>query len=265
MPPPSTTQVHPGAHVSIVLKADQRTNRQVSGVVQDVLTRGNHPRGIKVRLSDGRIGRVQGAFPSSSSSSSSAAAAAGGATGRAGQGRVQSTPEEIARDLEIQSRGRGPDRMRGGQGRGGAALSGVNTIPASAASTAAVAASTGREGGRGAGGYRSERLGSRYSDVRLDGHDASGFGSDGATETMDLLAFAKPARIKKGKRKGGVAAAGGGEGACEREERGERVVESAAAAGSGTGSGTATATCPVCGVFEGDEVAVSRHVESHFT
>ena len=28
-------------------------------MVQDVLTRGDHPRGIKVRLRDGRVGRVQ--------------------------------------------------------------------------------------------------------------------------------------------------------------------------------------------------------------
>ena len=48
-----------GAGVNIVLKADQRTGRTVSGRVQDVLTKGNHPRGIKVRLTDGRVGRVQ--------------------------------------------------------------------------------------------------------------------------------------------------------------------------------------------------------------
>lgn len=28
-------------------------------MVQDVLTKGNHPRGIKVRLQDGKVGRVQ--------------------------------------------------------------------------------------------------------------------------------------------------------------------------------------------------------------
>jgi len=56
---PTVQQVLPGASVSIVLKADQRTGREVQGVVQDLLTRGNHPRGIKVRLQDGRIGRVQ--------------------------------------------------------------------------------------------------------------------------------------------------------------------------------------------------------------
>jgi uncharacterized repeat protein (TIGR03833 family) len=56
---PSTAQVRPGAHVSIVLKEDQPTGRQVQGTVQDVLTSGEHPRGIKVRLTDGRVGRVQ--------------------------------------------------------------------------------------------------------------------------------------------------------------------------------------------------------------
>ncbi len=57
---PRTTEVIPGAHVSIVLKVDQPTGRQVQGTVRDVLTRGDHHRGIKVRLTDGRIGRVQG-------------------------------------------------------------------------------------------------------------------------------------------------------------------------------------------------------------
>jgi uncharacterized repeat protein (TIGR03833 family) len=56
---PSTAAVIRGASVNIVLKADQRTGRTVAGKVQDILTRGNHPRGIKVRLADGRVGRVQ--------------------------------------------------------------------------------------------------------------------------------------------------------------------------------------------------------------
>lgn len=56
---PTIQQVTRGASVSIVLKEDQPTGREVQGVVQDLLTRGNHPRGIKVRLNDGRIGRVQ--------------------------------------------------------------------------------------------------------------------------------------------------------------------------------------------------------------
>ncbi|KAH9213939.1 hypothetical protein DL95DRAFT_390063 [Leptodontidium sp. 2 PMI_412] len=56
---PTIQQVVPGAPVSIVLKVDQPTGRQVQGTVAELLTRGNHPRGIKVRLQDGRVGRVQ--------------------------------------------------------------------------------------------------------------------------------------------------------------------------------------------------------------
>ncbi|PKY06577.1 hypothetical protein P168DRAFT_316577 [Aspergillus campestris IBT 28561] len=56
---PTTKEVVPGAPVNIVLKADQPTGRTVSGTIAAVLTRGNHPRGIKVRLTDGRVGRVQ--------------------------------------------------------------------------------------------------------------------------------------------------------------------------------------------------------------
>ncbi|RAK91821.1 hypothetical protein BO79DRAFT_243482 [Aspergillus costaricaensis CBS 115574] len=55
----ATHLVRPGAGVHIVLKKDQPTGRTVSGTVGEVLTRGNHPRGIKVRLTDGRVGRVQ--------------------------------------------------------------------------------------------------------------------------------------------------------------------------------------------------------------
>ncbi|MFQ6053521.1 MAG: YwbE family protein [Candidatus Bathyarchaeia archaeon] len=49
-----------GAEVLVVLKRDQRTGRLTRGRVRDILTRSeNHPRGIKVRLEDGRIGRVR--------------------------------------------------------------------------------------------------------------------------------------------------------------------------------------------------------------
>ncbi|MFB0558328.1 MAG: YwbE family protein [Candidatus Bathyarchaeia archaeon] len=49
-----------GAEVLVVLKRDQRTGKLTRGVVKDILTGSeNHPRGIKVRLQDGRVGRVQ--------------------------------------------------------------------------------------------------------------------------------------------------------------------------------------------------------------
>lgn len=52
--------LQPGLTVDIVLKADQRTGKLTRGVVKDILTNSStHPHGIKVRLSDGQVGRVQ--------------------------------------------------------------------------------------------------------------------------------------------------------------------------------------------------------------
>lgn len=52
--------VRPGVKVSIVLKQDQRTGKRTEGVVKDILTNSQfHPHGIKVRLTDGQVGRVQ--------------------------------------------------------------------------------------------------------------------------------------------------------------------------------------------------------------
>ena len=52
--------IRPGMRVAIVLKQDQRTGRQTIGIVKDLLTNSKfHPHGIKVRLTDGQVGRVQ--------------------------------------------------------------------------------------------------------------------------------------------------------------------------------------------------------------
>lgn len=49
-----------GLEVEIVLKQDQRTGRRTRGVVREILTRSQfHPHGIKVRLANGEVGRVQ--------------------------------------------------------------------------------------------------------------------------------------------------------------------------------------------------------------
>lgn len=49
-----------GSIVWIVLKKDQRTNILTKGIVDRILTNSmNHPRGIKVMLKDGQVGRVQ--------------------------------------------------------------------------------------------------------------------------------------------------------------------------------------------------------------
>jgi uncharacterized repeat protein (TIGR03833 family) len=52
--------IRPGITVSIVLKQDQRTGKLTRGIVKDILTNSaSHPHGIKVRLVDGQVGRVQ--------------------------------------------------------------------------------------------------------------------------------------------------------------------------------------------------------------
>ena len=54
------SNIKPGVTVLIVLKQDQRTGKLTKGIVKDILTKSsNHPHGIKVRLQDGRVGRVK--------------------------------------------------------------------------------------------------------------------------------------------------------------------------------------------------------------
>ncbi|CAG1016365.1 hypothetical protein ANAEL_05583 [Anaerolineales bacterium] len=54
------SNIKPGMTVLIVLKQDQRTGKLTKGVVRDILTKSpNHPHGIKVRLTDGQVGRVK--------------------------------------------------------------------------------------------------------------------------------------------------------------------------------------------------------------
>lgn len=49
-----------GDTVEIVLKEDQRTGKLTEGVVKDILTKSpKHHHGIKVRLEDGKVGRVK--------------------------------------------------------------------------------------------------------------------------------------------------------------------------------------------------------------
>ncbi|KAK6432087.1 hypothetical protein LTR95_011741 [Oleoguttula sp. CCFEE 5521] len=151
---PTVQQVTRGALVSIVLKEDQTTGREVQGTVQDLLTRGNHPRGIKVRLIDGRVGRVQ----------------------RMG-GAVQSAPQVAQAPVLV------PTNYR-------------------------------REGGT----LPSTR------DVRFDEYEAPP-----VRTFFDFL----PAEMQH-----------------------ESTVPM---------NTTPTVKCPICGEFEGDEVAVSRHVDEHLT
>ena len=54
------SEIKPRLKVKVVLKKDQRTGILTEGVVKDILTNAaTHPHGIKVRLEDGQVGRVQ--------------------------------------------------------------------------------------------------------------------------------------------------------------------------------------------------------------
>lgn len=60
MPGTRRSNIFPGLYVAIVQKEDQKTGKLTQGFVQDILTNKSiHPRGIKVRLDTGEVGRVQ--------------------------------------------------------------------------------------------------------------------------------------------------------------------------------------------------------------
>ena len=54
------SRIRRGLRVAVVLKADQESGALTEGTVRDILTRSStHPRGIKVRLESGAVGRVR--------------------------------------------------------------------------------------------------------------------------------------------------------------------------------------------------------------
>jgi uncharacterized repeat protein (TIGR03833 family) len=55
------SSVRIGSTVDIVQKQDQETGKMARGIVAEILTgASSHPHGIKVRLRDGKVGRVSG-------------------------------------------------------------------------------------------------------------------------------------------------------------------------------------------------------------
>jgi uncharacterized repeat protein (TIGR03833 family) len=57
--PRQRSAIRPGLLVDIIQKCDQRTGKKSRGVVKEILTNSDfHPHGIKVRLEDGKVGRV---------------------------------------------------------------------------------------------------------------------------------------------------------------------------------------------------------------
>ena len=60
MNPQNREDIRLGQEVEIVLKADQRSGKLTRGLVAKILTNSAfHPHGIKVRLADGQVGRIQ--------------------------------------------------------------------------------------------------------------------------------------------------------------------------------------------------------------
>ncbi len=67
----SRKDIRPGLKVAVVLKKDQRTGKLTEGTVGAILTSAAvHTRGIKVRLEDGQVGRVQAILGEKSPASS---------------------------------------------------------------------------------------------------------------------------------------------------------------------------------------------------
>jgi uncharacterized repeat protein (TIGR03833 family) len=58
--PPRRNEILPGMKVRIVEKQNQPTGKLTEGIVARLLTSSpTHPHGIKVMLTDGKVGRVQ--------------------------------------------------------------------------------------------------------------------------------------------------------------------------------------------------------------
>ena len=59
-PVPTRSQITTGTRVFIIEKHNQASGKLTEGIVLRILSPGHiHPRGIKVQLVDGKIGRVQ--------------------------------------------------------------------------------------------------------------------------------------------------------------------------------------------------------------
>ncbi|TGO70446.1 hypothetical protein BELL_0724g00010 [Botrytis elliptica] len=200
-PVPRIALLHPGTPVSIVLKMDQGSGREVKGFVGELLTRGDHPRGVKVRLRDGRVGRVQ----------------------------------RLCTEGEAEE---GDGGMRG-LGRNGEVGGG--------------------EGGMRRGGGRGGKI---YSDFRTDGYDESSAASTGAGASLEDYIVVKGNR--KGKKSTAEEKKISERGTMEPEENCKNDEEVLEERSTGDVFKIAMSTCPVCGEFEGDEMAVAHHVNGHF-
>ena len=64
MVPPKRREIQPGTRVQIVEKQNQGSGHLTDGIVARLLTSSpTHPHGIKVMLTNGKVGRVQAILP----------------------------------------------------------------------------------------------------------------------------------------------------------------------------------------------------------
>ncbi|KAF3939353.1 hypothetical protein ABW19_dt0206309 [Dactylella cylindrospora] len=257
-PVPRHNLILPNTPVSIILKADQPTGRQVTGLVAQVLTRGDHHRGVKVRLKDGRVGRVQKIIREDEVSAA--------ATTSGGGGGGLFAPA----DISIFN-----DYINRANGEGGVDVSKGVSIGVDINSSSS---HTGR-GGRRQRGSRRGNFDSEPATPR------DGDGVERTEEAVGLLAFVKPEKQRKGrggKRRGRGRGGGGGDdgdtsrGGMKSGVGSREAIDSGGGAVEATGSQdrydptagifkqTAMVKCPVCNDFEGDEAAVEHHVGTHF-
>jgi uncharacterized repeat protein (TIGR03833 family) len=62
----SRVHIKPGVRVMVVQKQDQRSGKLTEGIVLNILTNSpTHPHGVKVRLTNGVVGRVKEILPDS--------------------------------------------------------------------------------------------------------------------------------------------------------------------------------------------------------
>ncbi|KAJ8069468.1 hypothetical protein OCU04_003122 [Sclerotinia nivalis] len=225
---PRISLLHPGTPVSIVLKMDQGSGREVRGFVGELLTRGDHPRGVKVRLRDGRVGRVQRLCTEEE--------AVVGEGGRRGLGENEENGE--GGEGGGMRAGMGEGVGGGGRGKGGPFPSKNYTDF--------------RNDGYDESSAASNNAGASLEDyivVKGNGNrkgKGKGKGKKGGRVEENL-----------NKVNGNEEDIGGGEekenGEELREERStEEIFKSV------------LSICPVCEEFEGDEVAVAHHVNGHF-
>lgn len=80
-------------------------------------------------------------------------------------------------------------------------------------------------------------------------------------QAVGLYAFIKPAKNKRGGKRGGGSAGNTG---MAVDEDGTSSTVNEAVSGDGVEAETETSLCPVCGEFEGDAAAVAHHVAGHF-